>query len=61
VAATDWIVSASLSILQTEIRNAVGEITGTTGQGDVGDGRQTDHVFSEGALSGAIAYWKDGV
>jgi hypothetical protein len=27
---------------------------GTSGQGDVGDCRQTDRVTSEGALSGAI-------
>jgi hypothetical protein len=37
----------------------VGEL-GHKWVGDVGDYKQADRVTSEGALSGAIAYWNDG-
>jgi hypothetical protein len=55
VAATDWIVGASVEHpagLNTKRRRR--EKLGTSGQGDVGDCRQTYRVTLEGALSGAI-------
>ena len=49
-----------LSILWTEYKMPpVGEL-GHKWAGDVGDYKQADRVTSEGALSGAIAYWNDG-
>jgi hypothetical protein len=30
-----------------------------SGQGDVGDCRQVDHVVSDRVVSMALAYWKD--
>ena len=37
----------------------VGELA-RSGEGDVDDYRQADRITLEGALSEAIAYWKDG-
>jgi hypothetical protein len=49
-----------LNILPNEYKRPIVGGLVRSGEGDVDDHRQANRMTSEGALSEAVAYWKDG-
>jgi hypothetical protein len=54
------IIEASVEQPAERIRNAHSGRIGEKWEGDADDHRRTDRVILGGALSEAVAYWKDG-